>query len=348
MPITVRPVDLDREHEALVGILERNLGDLPHARRFRWIYRDNPSGPAWSWFACESASGDIIGVASLFRRTLWVGGEEKVCGQVGDFAIDASHRSLGPALLLQRATFEPVDRCEVALCYDCPPNDRGMATFRRLGMAASTVMVRYARPLRTERYLRQRCAGRAVAAAAAPIGNALLRAAGLRHPRARGLEVGRHDSRFGVEFTSLDRRLSERDVVRGRRAADDLNWRYRDDPLHSYEVLTARRRGELVGFLALEVQENDAFVVDLFGALSSDEAGELLEAAVGGLRARGVQTLHALVSDGNALRATLGRGGFRLRDSGPQVVSYTDGGDAMRGILQRHAPWEFTHSDVRA
>jgi hypothetical protein len=146
----------------------------------------------------------------------------------------------------------------------------------------------------------------------------------------------------------MDRRLSERVVVRSRRAADDLNWRYRDDPLHRYEVLTARRRGELVGFLALEVKEEDAFVVDLFGALSSDEAGELLEAAVGGLRARGVQTLHALVSDGHALQATLGRGGFHLRDRGPQVVSYTAGGGDMRAGLPRQVPWEFTHSDVRA
>ena len=153
MTIRIRPVDLDREPEELLGVLDRNLPDLPHARRFKWIYRDCHLGPAWSWLLWDSESREPVGVASLFRRAVWRAGKVEVCGQVGDFAIDPSHRSLGPALMLQRATFGPVDSGHLALCYDCPPNARGMSTFRRLRMASSATMQRHTRLLRTDRQI---------------------------------------------------------------------------------------------------------------------------------------------------------------------------------------------------
>ena len=137
MTLQVRAVNLDREHDELLGVLERNLPELPHARRFKWLSREGHLGPAWSWLLCDSGSREPVGLASLFRRAIWRGGKVEMCGQVGDFAIDPSHRSLGPAVMLQRATLGPVDAGQLVLCYDCPPNARGMSTFRRLKMEAS-------------------------------------------------------------------------------------------------------------------------------------------------------------------------------------------------------------------
>ncbi len=348
MAVTVRPVDLDVEERELLGVLERNLVDLAHSRRFKWLYRDNPLGPAWSWFACDTVSRQAVGAASVFRRALWLGSEVRVCGQVGDFAIDPSYRSLGPALMLQRATFQPVARGDLALCYDCPPHDRGMSTFRRLGMTASATMRRYARLLRTDRQLGRRLGSGVLAACAIPFGNALLRAAALGSPRSTALELALHEDPFGDEFTDLDRRVGARDVIRSRRTAADLNWRYRDDPLHEYEVLTARRRGELLGFAVLAVIDDDAFIVDLFGNLCSNDAGELLKAAAERLRGTKTETLHAPVSDGSGLTTALRRSGFRLRDHGPRVVAYAEAGGQARALLDRSVAWDLTHSDVMA
>jgi hypothetical protein len=259
-----------------------------------------------------------------------------LCGQVGDFAIDADHRSLGPAVMLQRATFEPVDRGRLALCYDCPPHDRGMATFRRLGMTASATLARHARLLRTDRRLAVHfgAGGRALA----PVGNALLRIAAGWRTRPAGVEIARHEGRFGDEFSTLDRRVGAGDVIRGRRSAEDLNWRYRDDPLHDYVTLTARRHGELIGFLVLEAA--DAVVVDLFGDLAAEEALGLLEGAADEARAAGAETLHASVSDGSPLIPRLRRAGFRRREEGPRVVAH--------GPFDATRRWELTQADVMA
>lgn len=320
MAVTIRPVDLDSEQEELLGVLERNLTDLAHARRFKWIYRDNPLGPAWSWFACDAGSGRVVGVASVFRRAMWIGKRVSQCGQVGDFAIDPSHRSLGPALMLQRATFEPVDRGSLALCYDCPPHERGMATFRRLGMTARAIMTRYAKLLRADRLLSARLGDGPLARGVAPPANALLRLVDRRRSAPSGVAVAVHTGRFGDEFTDLDRRAGARDVIRVRRAAVDLNWRYQDDPLREYVVLTARRRGELTGFAVLCVTDRDALLVDLFVVPTSSDGNALLAAAVDHVRRKGAESFHALISDASATREVLQRAGFRRRERGPHVV----------------------------
>lgn len=346
MAVLVRRVDLNTEQEELLGVLERNLTDVPHRRRFKWLYIDHPLGPAWAWLARDAATGEAIGTASVFRRAMWLGGHVALCGQVGDFAIDSSHRSLGPALMLQRATFEPVESGALALCYDCPPHERGMSTFRRLGMAASAKMNRHARLIRTDGHLERRI-GRA-AVRLAPIGNALVRLGHWRWRRSPGLDIAVHEGRFGEEFSALDRRVPADDGIRGRRAAEDLNWRYRDDPLGDYHVLVAHRRGELVGLAVLAVSDRAAFVVDLFGALAPDDSADLLDSGARVVRDAGVESVHAVVSSGNPLAGSLHRCGFRLRSTGPLVVAYASIGGRHRTLLETGARWNLTYSDVMA
>ena len=241
-----------------------------------------------------------MGVASVFRRAMWIDGRVELTGQVGDFAIDTSHRSLGPAVLLQRATFAPVDAGEATLCYDCPPHDRGMSTFRRLGMTVNATMDRYARLLRTSRQLNKRV-GSVLGASLSPLGDIALRLMGHRVPGAVGLEVCVYEGRFDEEFSALDRRVATKGAIRGRRAAEDLNWRYREDPLTTYRVLVARRKGELLGFSVLSVADGDGLIIDLFGALTPEEELNLLDSTAGHASDLGAETLHALVSGSHAL-----------------------------------------------
>jgi len=343
MTLQVRAVDLDREHEELLSVLERNLPELPHARRFKWLYRDGHLGPAWSWLLYDSGSREPVALASLFRRAMWRRGQVEVCGQVGDFAVDPTHRSLGPALMLQRATLGPVDAGHLALCYDCPPNARGMSTFRRLKMEASATMTREVRLLRTDRHVaRYLGKGSAMTGVVAALGNAALRLASWRRHPDRGLEIGVHPGRFDEEFTALDRRVGAADGVRGRRAAEDLNWRYREDPLHEYQVLTARRSGELAGFAVTSTSQRTSAVVDLFGVLSPSETTDLLDAVCQVGRAGGLESVSTLISADHPLTAPLRSGGFRPRESGPWVVAYAGAGQEVGSA------WQLTYADVMA
>ncbi len=346
MAISVRPVDFDSEQQEFLNLLQRNLKDLPHARRFDWLYRNNPAGTAWSWFAYEKQTTKLVGVASLFPRAMWVGKEIRLCGQVGDFAIDISHRSLGPALMLQRVTFDPVNRGTLALCYDCPPDDRGMSTFRRLGIEPHCQMLRYAKLLKTDRQFARRIGTGKLAAGFALVGNRWLSLWNSRQPAVAGLDVSLYKGRFGEEFSVLDRQVGRSDVVRGRRSAADLNWRYRDDPLRDYEILTARKRGELVAFMVVSSVDQDAHIIDLFGSESANVALELLHATAEHLGTQPIQTLQAHIAAGSPLAALLQKADFRYRSQSARVVAYAQPDGEVFSFLASRPQWLFSHADV--
>ena len=72
-----------------------------------WLYVHNPDGPARAWLA-EDDGGEAVGVAAAFPRRVWIEGREHTCWNLGDFAIRPDHRSLGPAVRLQRAAVAAV------------------------------------------------------------------------------------------------------------------------------------------------------------------------------------------------------------------------------------------------
>jgi hypothetical protein len=345
MSICVTPAALDSESSEVCGLLQANLPAISHEARFDWLYRANPDGPAWCWLARQDATGELVGVTSLFPRSMWVGGRAVMCGQVGDFAVSAGYRSLGPALLMQRATMEPVDTGALAFCYDCPPHEAGMATFRRLGLKPSVAMNRYVLLMRVERHLEKRFGF--APPFVSKIGNFLLRSSCTgRASSARGLHIDEHTGPFGDEFSCLDDSLKDEQVIRSRRSSAHLNWRYRQDPLNQYRVLTARHQGELVAFLIFSEAKESLVVLDLFGTGFPQSALALLER----LREHcdfTIQRIEAYLSEGNNAVAPLLEKCYRPRGIAAQIVAYAIPGGEMDGFLNPGARWSFQAVDIR-
>jgi len=291
MTVVLRPADLGSDRERILGVLQKNLPGLPHSQRFEWLYCNNPAGPAWSWLAYEQQTEKPIGVASVFPRMVWLGHGLAKCGQVGDFAVDSGYRSLGPALMLQRATFEPVNRGLLAFCYDCPPHDQGMAPFRRLGMSANCSVERYARLQKSRRELEKRIGNGKLARSLAPVVDFFLSRRSFPPRKGAGIEISQYTGQFGEEFTRLDEQAGHDSAIRNRRDAQTLNWRFLHDPLNTYRLLTARRSGELVGYAAVALRGEDAFIVDLYANNVSEFGPELLHAVTEFIKA---EPIHAL------------------------------------------------------
>jgi len=345
MAIRVRPVRLASETDEVLKILSANLPALPHARRYEWLYRGNPDGCASTWLAYDDGSDEAIGVASVFPRAMWVGGESKIGGQVGDFAIAPAYRSLGPAVLLQKATFEPVDQEKMALCYDCPPNAAAMATFRRLRCEPNCSIERYALPLRVDRHVNSRVVvGRRPLAAA---GNAGLRLYRALAGQPGGLEVAEHQGRFGDEFTELDRAIVTTDAVRLQRSAVRLNWRYRDDPLGKHRVLTARRGGELAAYLVFSEADEAIRIEDLSGRELA-KAGVALLQTLARRYEKSHQVIEAYVARNSPLSGVFHRARFRRRAEAASVVAYAKKDSSTGKFLGQQPAWGFTGADVQA
>ena len=342
MNLRTRAVDLVVDRDELLNVLQRNLRDVSHEARFSWLYLDNPAGPAHSWFLCGE-QGNAVGVASLVRRTAWMGESSAACGQVADFAVDTPFRSLGPAMKLQRCTFEPVLQGEMAFCYDCPPHDLGMAMFERLGVKETCRMQVYVKLLRADRQL-ERLLGNSAGKMASAITNPLLRMRASRSKLSDKLDFSSSKAEFSDEFSTLDLALRSSYTIRSRRSAEDLNWRFRDNPLQRFEVLTAREHGELLGYLIYSVLEEDAYIFDLFGRKLSEVGPELLHALTAILQDRSIQSIRAQLPEGSASVPVFVNAGFSLRGNAARIVAF--GGS--RGQALHDAQWQFQQADVMA
>jgi hypothetical protein len=349
----VSPVDVRQE---LLDLLQRNL-DVNQEAGFEWCYAMNPVGPAWCWFAYADSRSAAVAMASVVPRHMYVDRTLTTCGQVTHFVIDAAYRSLGPALQLQRATFEPVDSGALAFCYDCPPHDRGMSTFVRLGMRASCEVARYALVLRSDEYLSRKLGKGKVTRPLVATANLFLRMRGSASP-VPGLEIGEHAGALGEEFSCLDRQVSSSGKVRASRSAENLTWRYRENPGASvrppdsdkgeYHILVARRAGELLAFVVVFLVRADGvgFIADLFGSQISDVGAPLLEAAISICRKENLHALYGFCSEKSDLHALFKSAGFRRRERIARVVAYENPQSQAGRVLNPGLRWAFGQYEV--
>ena len=331
MSLAVRRASLTRDRPLMLDLFQRHFGDN-HERRFEWSWMLNPAGVGWTWLIYERGSDSAVGTTSLFPRQIYADGKQVRAGQVMFFAVDEGHRSLGPAVMLQRATFGPVDSGELDFCYDCPPHDEGMSTFFRLGMRPNCEMVRYALPLRSDEHF-EKWLGKSLWAKPLIATTNLLLGMRVAQRRTRGLEISLFEQRFGDEFSHLDRKVSTSGVIRASRSAEILNWRLWDAPYHRrasqngnigrYRTPIARRAGELLAFIVLlRETESRVLIVDLFGDQLAEAGISLLEATIEVCRKENAQCLYAYCVPDSELSRLLEGTGFRRRERTARVVAY--------------------------
>lgn len=318
MPLTIRVADLAADRDLIIDTLRRYLTPLSDVKRFEWLYRGNPYGPATAWIAVDGGRGETVGVASAFPRQAVLDGQRQSCWVLGDFCIHAQYRALGPALQLNRACLAGVDQGVVAFCYDFP-SDRMMAVYRRLGIHPFGRMVRYAKVLRWGPKLRSAIRIPGVRTALGLLGSLADFRPARRATPPQGITVSLETEHCDAAFDDLNRAIRERFRLYLERSADYLNWRYRANPLGRYEFLTARRGGELQGYAAFTQSGADAQLTDLL-ARDDGTTGLLLDELTSLLRSRDAVVLSAPALASHLLTRQLLRAGFRPRETSPVVL----------------------------
>lgn len=354
MGIAIREASLAADEEKLIEILDRNLPERPN-RKIHKKRHTNPLGPGWSWVAYLEGSDTIVATASSFPRSFRVDGKKLLCSQVVDFAVEASYRSLGPAVLLQKATFAPAVRGEVAFCYDCPPHDRGMSTFARLRLLPRCEVFRYALLLRADEFLGKRVGTAAWTKPLVATANVML---SLRRSRRSGvgIEIRQQAMAFDEEFSLLDETTPNEGEVRGSRSADDLNWRYRDESstanasstagAEGLRLFVARRAGEILGFSVVCFQANGiACISDFFGRDIAEFGSPLLDAIIDVCRHEKLTRVDGFCSGNSAFSRLLEKTGFQRRQRIFSVVPYENGHAAAK-VLPENLSWPFGCSEV--
>lgn len=340
MAVTVRPADCESDRPIIITML-RALTAHSDERRFDWLYRQNPHGPARAWIAEDG--GQAIGMAAAFPRRLLLRGDVREVWVLGDFYIDSQYRSLGPAIQLQRAVLEAVQQDTTLSGYYDFPSRPMAAVYKRIGVRDEGVLVRMARPLRADRVVSALC-GPMLSKIVSPLVNIGLAVDVHWNGTDSTLSVQSHTGRFGSEFDRLVQDAGASYAACIERSADYLNWRYAGHPFEQYECLVARRSGRLCGYAIFSCSARDAILFDVFSLNLESIPYGLLRRLAKELWKRGIFTITASVVEGHPWRNTLMRAGFRARETSPFIVSP---GATERDPLFKEpgASWYFMQGD---
>lgn len=318
MAYIVRPVLIREESASLTAFLSAHLSPEATGERYDWLYCRNPAGIARAWMARENGTDRIIGVSAAFPRKICCRGKEVPGYVLGDFCIHPDYRSLGPAMALQRRTIEDLSNDGVRFVFDFPSTSM-QAIYKRLRIEPRESVIRFAKPLRADRQIQKRVSTGAAGAALAVAANAALRLRDAGLARSSEWTITASTTRCGEEFTAAFHRWAPRMGTCAERSAEYLNWRFLEHPQRRYQILNARKQGNLCGYLIFHGEGEDATIVDLF-AEKEEVSKALLTEAVASTRNQGFQTLSAPLLSSHWGGKTFEDCGFQLRESSPVVA----------------------------
>lgn len=316
--IEIREADLSSDRDVLISSMLAYLSKRADARRFTWLYRQNPPGPVQAWVAIEPGQSRIIGSGAVVPQRVAVDGRLAPVAVMADFWIHPDFRSMGPALQLQRRCMEAAEASHEGF-FDLPQRQM-IAVYRRLGIPSRSTLVRLAKPLRSEAHLHKLLRSATLARLVAPLPDAgLVLADRFLHGRSGAL-VAVHTGPFDAEFTalSLDNAASFGACVA--RSAEYLNWRYHQHYFLRHEVFTARAAGRLLAYAIIVRSADGAAIVDLFGQPDREVITDLLLGASAVLRRQGVATLSIELTGSHRLLGHVEAAGFRRRQERPLII----------------------------
>ena len=341
----VEPARLPEQAQSIVALWSEALGFAERRPlKLDWFYLRNPAGEPRLLLLMHEAR--VVGVTGLGGRRLCWRGRELDGALMGDFAVDSHHRTLYPALVLQRAALEQgLERHELLYGF---PNAKSLPVVRRAGYQVLPGMGRYARALRSEAYLPGAWPG----PLRRGVGAALDAALSLRHAAAlwqhgRGLReqwLDGPDERFDDLWARASRALG--DCVLGRRDGPFLRWRFEARAWHRTRFLVlfdpATRR--LAGYAACETEGGAMHVRDLLvQQASAPLVAHVLRLAARQARAQGLRSLSMQCGGPPWLRAGLRAAGLRLREAGAQPMILAQPPDTPTPLAQ--ACWYLTGAD---
>lgn len=314
----VRAGDSLRDRDAVLSVWRGNLGHEDRiAAKYDWFYLACPHGPPLLQLLSEDPDDGCLGTACVGRRRLRLRGEDVDAGVLVDLVVLPEHRSLGPALMLQHALIAASEG-QLDVLYGFP-NPKAVALCKRVGYQHLTDLVRHARVLRHERYLRSRMPGWLALPASWLVDAAIALRDGWqlrRDPRLRPEWSEQADARMDA----LWRNAPQGDGVIGVRDLRHARWRFDRSPLAGirYLWLHCARSGEAQAWFALHAQDATLHVLDYWSIEGADGLSPRhVRALLAAARAAGHASVSVEISGNEAQLRGWRDNGFSARGSRP-------------------------------
>jgi GNAT superfamily N-acetyltransferase len=323
----VEEADLARDGDAAVGVWRASLRDgAGRAAKLEWFYRAAPEG-AHLQVLRPGTGHEVLGTAGVGWRRMRAGARTLRGGLLADMAVLPGHRTLGPAMQLQRAASDRA-LAEGDLVYGFP-NANAVPVVKRLGYVHLGDMVLYVRALRHAPYLERRLPR----PLATLLGRAIDTAFALRD-RLRNLHRGALHAQWSEGPLDLVHpRWPRPGMLEGVRDRAALEWRFAHNPLAAFRFLYLRRAPDAQP-MAWFVCRRDGDVLHIadFGFAPGAPVAHCVATLAREATARGGRSLVVECCLPDEERSALLRAGFRERQRRPIYARWRDPEQAARAV----------------
>ncbi len=262
MSYTVCQSDFQADRDQILDLWRENL-PTSSVDRYSWLYGEGAS-PGW---LVKSGEETTVGSIGLMERKIKVFDEILRAGHPIDLNIDEHHRTVGPALGLQRALTATVEDGQRSLLYGFP-NDKSELIQRRAGFRRLGTLGRWAKPLVVGKSLAAKVRNPLALRAAGVIASPAMRLVSPEtfYRRRSGIQVDVGE-RFDERFDAFWETAADRFPIVGERTSKYLAWRFGKCPDASYRVLcVSNADDELLAYLVYQERENKFHVGDFLFA----------------------------------------------------------------------------------
>jgi hypothetical protein len=345
MSYSVIKADVQKDRHLILSVWERNFKDVPQ-ERYRWFYENNPYGPASSWLVTDQKTNSVVGSTALFPRRMNLNGEKVLVGIAADFAVNREHRSLSPALKLQKAVISGCKENKAEFIYGFT-NEQSQAVLLRAGYKKLGEVHRLAKLLRTKNKLKRYLPLPGTGLFSIPLDFILaIFSKEKSYAQSKDFKI-ESPKRFDERFDSLWEEAKCRFGVIGERNRQYLNWKYVDNPHKKYHIFSlAEQEGEkILGFVVFYLQGNNCFVADLLCANSDFALKSLLAQFIIFLRKEKIDSVSILILGPPSLVKNLKAFGFHSRKENSKVLIYIHGKSPHLPLVMNKENWFLLEGD---
>jgi hypothetical protein len=346
-----QPADAEAARHELLRLWKRNFPREWDAW-YDWMVDGNPFGAVSHWLVSTDA-GEVVGSTGLMPCEMQFGGQSVTAAQAIHINVNREHRSVLPALQLQRALTQTVGDQRIPFVLGV--TETAVAVLRRAGYRSLGKVERWVQPLRTEANVRRKLSRGWLSRPVARVADRILqlRAAA----RSRRMPSGWR-TEFGTEFDPRFDQLWARSTSRGKvllaRRSHFLTWRFRRRPNSESRWLgLIDPAGDLRGYLVFDNERCPKHDVpyqaihDLW-ASDAEAAAVLLADFVRWSRSTPATFISMLYFGDGSVSSALRRAGFfqRPRDEEVLIYIHPELPEADRARLGDRDRWHVTEAEM--
>jgi len=346
--IQIKPEEIDKYKDAIVNLWKKNLSNASF-KRFNWLYKNNPYGPAITWLAKDEKTGEFVGCNSLYPREIRINGKNYKMGLAIDFAVDKNYRVFGPALQIEKE----ITANSKAAGFDfliAWPSSSSKGVFTRAGYNILSEVDSFVKLVRMKDRILKAVKIPLLADLLGFFTDFLLSIPDLIYTLTKpGYFKGELVEICGSEFDILWNQVKDDNGIKADKSSDFLNWRYTQNNTEQYSFfcLTDKRNNTIKGFIVYSFNNKSVLIWDCVSSTSKFSDYLLSEFAFF------LNRLHATTIYFTCLRneissIELKRHNFFRKIVKRPCVIFTDNIDLLAEIetLVSQSKWRFTDGEM--